>query len=85
MQVGTKFGELRFKHQFSKITQSWVERRIVSKKDKISLHHLMDEVLDLKLLREEYPIPAPKNVPKNITLVEKPENKSITMRTRFSA
>ena len=45
----------------------------------------MDEVVDLKLLREEYPIPAPKNVPKNITLVEKPENKSITMRTRFSA
>ena len=45
----------------------------------------MDEVVDLKLLREEYPIPAPKNVPKNITLVEKPGNKSITMRTRFSA
>ena len=30
----------------------------------------MDEVLNLKLLREEYPIPALKNVPKNIILVE---------------
>ena len=70
MQVETKFGELRFKHQFSKIIQSWVERKIVSKKDKIYLHDLMDEVVDLKLLREEYPIPAPKNVPKNIILVE---------------
>ena len=46
----------------------------------------MDEVVHLKLSKEEYPIPAPGNVPKNITLVEKPNKKQSinTMRTRFS-
>ena len=46
----------------------------------------MDEVVHLKLSKEEYPIPAPGNVPKNITLVEKPDKKQSinTMRTRFS-
>ena len=40
---------------------------IVSKKGKIYLNHLMDEVVHLKFSKEEY-IPAPKNVPENIAL-----------------
>ena len=46
----------------------------------------MDEVAHLQLSKGEYPIPAPKNVPKNIALVEKPDKKQFinTMRTRFS-
>ena len=46
----------------------------------------MDEVVHLQLSSKEYPIPAPKNILKNITLVEKPDKKQSfnTMRTRFS-
>ena len=85
-QAETKLGELRFKQQFSKVAQLWVAKKIISKKDKIYLNHLMDEVVNLKLLKEEYPIPAPGNVPKNIALVQKPDKKQSinTMRTRFS-
>ena len=85
-QAGTKLGELRSKQQFSKVAQLCVAKKIISKKDKTYLNHLMDEVVHLKLSKEEYPIPAPGNVPKNITLVEKPNKKQSinTMRTRFS-
>ena len=85
-QAETKLGELRFKQQFSKVTQSWVAIKIIAKKDKIYLKHLMDEVVHLQLSSKEYPIPAPKNILKNITLVEKPDKKQSfnTMRTRFS-
>ena len=85
-QAETKLGELRFKCQFSKVNQSWVTKKIILKKDKIYLKHLMDEVVHLKLSKEEYPIPVPKTVPKNIALVEKPDKKQSinTMRTRFS-
>ena len=84
-QAETKL-ELRFKKQFSKVVQSLVAKKIISKKGKVYLNHLMDEVVQRQLSKEEYPIPAPKNVRKNIALVETPDKKhSInTMRTRFS-
>ena len=46
----------------------------------------MDEVVHLKLLKEEYSTPAPKNVPKDIELVEERDKKQSndTMKTRFS-
>ena len=85
-QAETKLGELRFKQQFSKAAQLWVAKKIVLKKDKTYLNHLMDEVVHLKLSKEECPIPAPGNVPKNIIIAEKPDKKQSinTMRTRFS-
>ena len=74
-QAETKFLELRFKQQFSKVTQSWIAKKFISKKGKVYLNHL----------NEEYLIPAPKNVPKNIAVVEKPDKKYInTIRRRFS-
>ena len=84
-QAETKL-ELRFKKQFSKVVQSLVAKKIISKKGKVYLNHLMNEVVQRQLSKEEYPIPAPKNVRKNIALVETPDKKhSInTMRTRFS-
>ena len=84
-QAETKL-ELGFKKQFSKVVQSLVAKKIISKKGKVYLNHLMDEVVQRQLSKEEYPIPAPKNVRKNIALVETPDKKhSInTMRTRFS-
>ena len=63
-----------------------VAKKIISKKGKIYLNHLIDEVVQQQLSQEEYPIPAPKNVRKNIALVETPDKKQSinTMRTRFS-
>ena len=52
-------------------------KKIISKKDKIYLNYLMDEAVHLQLLKEEYPIPAPKNVPKNVTLIEKPDKNNL--------
>ena len=43
----------------------------------------MDEVVHLQLSKEEYPISAPKYVPRNIALVEKPDKKQ-SIKTRFS-
>ena len=37
----------------------------------------MDEAVHLQLLKEEYPIPAPKNVPKNVALIEKPDKNNL--------
>ena len=84
-QTQTKIGELRFKQHFPKVTQSWFAKKIISKKDNIYLNHLMDEVAHIKLSKEEYPIPAPKNVPRNIAFVENPDKKQSinTMKTRF--
>ena len=47
-QAETELGELRFKQQFSKVTQSWVAERIILKKNKIYLNHLMDQVVHLQ-------------------------------------
>ena len=84
-QVEFKLGELRFKQQFSKVTQSWFAKQIISNKDKIYFHLSMDEVVHLKLSKEEYLISAPRNVPKNIAFVEKLYKKQSinTMRKRF--
>ena len=84
-QVEFKLGELRFKQQFSKVTQSWFAKQIISNKDKIQFHLLMDEVVHLKLSKEEYLISAPRNVPKNIAFVEKLYKKQSinTMRKDF--
>ena len=44
----------------------------------------MDEVVHPKLSKEEYPIPTPKSVPKNIALAEKPDKKRYTLKTQTS-
>ena len=43
-QAETELGELRFKQQFSKVTQSWVAERIILKKNKMYVNHLMDKL-----------------------------------------
>ena len=37
----------------------------------------MDEAVHLQLSKEEYPIPAPKNVPKKVALIEKPDKNNL--------
>lgn len=47
-QAKTKSGKLRFKHQYSKVTQSWVVKTIREPKDRVYIQHLVDEVTHIK-------------------------------------
>ena len=37
----------------------------------------MDEAVHLQLSKEDKPIPTPKNVPKNVALIEKPDKNNL--------
>ncbi len=84
-QAKTKSGKLKFKQQFSKVTQTWVVKKLASPKDRAYLNHLIDEVKHIQLSGEEYPLPSLGNVPSNIAPTEKPNKQEAidNMRTRF--
>ena len=86
-QARNKKGEPRHKHQFSKITQSWVGKKIAVKKDKTPYRdHIMDEIRDLQRKRVTYERPlANVTVPAHIATVEKPDkNETIkNLKSRF--
>ena len=85
-QATTATQQFRYKQQFSKVTQSWVIKKIKSPKDKIYMDHLLDEVIYMQERKDKYPTPKLNNVPSNIAPTEKP-NKTDSiknMRSRFS-
>ena len=46
-----KQGDLQYKHQFSKITQSWVVKKIYERKEKeMYKNHTMDEIKHLQMI-----------------------------------
>ena len=77
-------GKQRYKQQFSKVTQTWVLKKISQKKKRVYIDALIQEVLHLKHTQEEYPLPIVE-VPKNIALVEKPSKVEAlkNLHTRF--
>lgn len=81
----TTTGKLRYKQQFSRVTQTWVIKKIKESKNKSYIGHLLNEALHLKLSGENYPVPKLENIPKNIATIEKPnKEKSVkNMATRF--
>ena len=84
-QAKTKNGVFRFKQQFSRVTQTWVMKKLASPKERLYLKHLIDEVMHMQLKKETYPLPSLGNVPSNIAPTEKPnkEEAIVNMRTRF--
>ena len=73
-QSKNKKGELRFKHQFSKITQSWVVKKVPEKKEKSTyIDHILDEIDYLQSSSTTYEAPKLENVPAYIGGVEKPD------------
>ena len=68
----TKLGKQIYKHQYSKITNSWVVKRVKKKSDKKYVRELLKEVVWLKQSNEEVPLPLI-HVPKNIAPIEKPD------------
>ena len=84
-QATTKSGTLRYKQQYSKVTESWVVKPISQKKHRQYANDLMEEVLYLRLSGEQAAVPDVSNIPKNIAPVEKPE-KAVAiqlMKSRF--
>ena len=84
-QATTKAGNLRFKQQYSRITDTWVLKKIASKKNRTYRYDLMEDVFYLKKSNENYPIASLHDVPQNIAPIEKPDKAEAMMnqRTRF--
>ena len=57
-QAVTKAGNLRYKQQFSRVTQNWVVKKVSSKKERMYIKHLMDFVIHIKLTKEQFPVPV---------------------------
>lgn len=79
-----KSGNLRYKQQFSKVTQSWVVKKITEKKDHTYKEYLMDEAFYLQNSNKKHEMPT-LVYPKRITQAEKPDKKSAVkhIRSRF--
>ena len=70
-QATTKAGKLRFKQQFSKVTQSWVVKKIRSFKDRGFIQHVLDEIMYIQTSKKPLAIPLRQNIPSNIAPTEK--------------
>ena len=84
-QATTKAGKLRFKQQFSKVTQSWVVKKIRSSKDRGFIQHVLDEIMYIQTSKKPLAIPLLQNIPSNIAPTEKPDKEEAikNIRTRF--
>ena len=80
----TKAGKRIYKQQFSKITNSWVIKKVRGKHDKKYIHHLLEEVTRLKISKETSSLPNIV-VPQNIAPIEKPKKEDAisNMKSRF--
>ena len=80
----TKTGKEVFKHEYSKITNSWVIKKVRAKPEKIYVRQLLEEVIRLKISNEKSSLPIT-TVPPNIARVEKPkkEDSIKNMKSRF--
>ena len=68
-----KQGDLQYKYQFSKLTQSWVVKKIFEKEEQETYkNQTMDEIKHLQMTSCNYEMPILPNVPKYIGGIEKP-------------
>ena len=74
-QAKTGSGELRYKQQYSKITESWVVKNISIAKVRDYTKDITSEVEHLVSSQEECLAPDVGDVPKNIAPTEKPDKK----------
>ena len=85
-QAETQSGKLRFKQQYSKVTQSWVVKQIREPKDRVYIQQFMDEVMYIQNSSERFELPKLENITKTIAQIEKPNKKEAikNIRTCFS-
>lgn len=79
-----KDGALCYKLVFSRVTQSWVTKKVMKKKQREYLYSLLLSTIDSEL--EGKDLPAIGDIPDNIASKEKPDKSEaiLNMRTRFS-
>lgn len=82
-----KQGVLRYKHQFSKVTQSWVAKKIPEKKERMTFRkHILDEIFYLQRNSLTYRTPLEKcMIPQHISAKEKPDKQQTIdgLKSRF--
>ena len=83
-----KQGYLQYKHQLSKMTQSWVVKKICERKEKETYkNRIIDEIKHLQMTSSNYKMPILANVPKYLGSIEKPGKAQTisNLRSRFKA
>ena len=85
VQVVSKDGSLRYKQVFSRVTQSWVVKKIMKTKERPYLYFLLEKTIKITKDLNENGLPIISDIPKNIATKEKlPKEDAINnMRTRF--
>ena len=79
----TKKGELCYKQQLLRITQSWFVKKVTYKKERIYMEDLMEKPTAIKTSNMAYPVPYLKYVPKNITPTKKPDKREVINNTKI--
>ena len=81
-QARTKDGKLRYKVNYSKVTASWVPKKISTAKDKTYLSEIITRMWNLPSTFEQTQM---EEVPKNIAPVENPGKDNVikSKTTRF--
>ena len=84
-QAVTKQGELRYKQNFSKVTQNGCVKKIVNKKSREYINDLLDTTVTTKCSPGSPDMPNLQTIPENIAPVERPNKQEAikTMHTRF--
>ena len=86
-QATTKGGSLRFKQNFSRITQSWVVKKIAGKKERTYLEDLIEQTVEATPDETGERLPQVGQVSRNIAPTERPDKLEAiaSMRTRFQS
>ena len=80
-----KDGQLKYKLQFTRISQSWVIKKIKSLKDKHYINDLIKEVYGVNMTHEDVSMPDLSHLPQCIITIEEPDKEEpiATMKSRF--
>ena len=86
IQAQTLDGVLRYKQVFSRVTQSWVVKKITKEKERDYLYPLLQKTIQMKADFKGEALPNVGNIPSNIAPVEKPTKKHAikNMQTKFT-
>ena len=68
----------------SRVTQSWVIKKIASSKDKFYIKHLRSKVIHIQKSNEQCPVPKLVNIPKYIASVERPDKEDAIKKHAYS-
>jgi len=86
-QAKTKDGTLRYKQVFSRVTQSWVVKRVMTEKKREYLYQLLESTIEIGPDIDGSGLPIIGDIPSNIATKEKPEKSDAIQnkRTRFKS